>query len=300
MQCIGRIPAKDEVYFTSGPRLHRNKPLLYLLPKRCPQLATDTLCAHCIHKRDATAASIEKRGDKYIPNQGSLLHGTILEPIPIWSRLYKGIWYLQQIEAGYTLEPDILEKAENAYTHTHKEGGYPSVEMPKKKVEIPVIPVKAEEPQVKPKRNFKKKVIEPVEQVIETQVSETQVIEPPVIEAQVAPKRMAKKKLSTASIEAPIVPPPAPISAPKSPVKCVPTPKPTKATIPVAVGKITDVTAVVPSVVVEIKVKKTTLDGRSVYINYQNDKVYDMKFNYIGRSKDTTIDSSFPDSDAEL
>ena len=58
--------------------------------------------------------------------------------------------------------------------------------------------------------------------------------------------------------------------------------------------------AVVPSVVLEIKVKKTTLDGRSVYINYQNDKVYDMKFNYIGRSKDTTIDSSFPDSDAEL
>lgn len=295
MQCIGRIPAKDEVYFTSGPRLHRNKPLLYLLPKRCPQLATDTLCAHCVHKRDATAASIEKRGNKYIPNQGSLLHGTILEPIPIWSRLYKGVWYTQQIEAGYTLEPDVLEKAENAHADTHKEGDYACIEMPKKKVEMPVMPVKAEEVPVKPKRNFKKKVAEVPLQISEPPVVEAPVIEPPVIEA---PKRMAKKKVSTPAVPMPA--PPAAISAPKSPVKCVPTPKPTKATLPVAVGKITDVTAVVPSVVLEIKVKKTTLDGRSVYINYQNDKVYDMKFNYIGRSKDTTIDSSFPDSDAEL
>jgi hypothetical protein len=298
MQCIGRIPAKDEVYFTTGPRLHRNKPLLYLLPKRCPQLATDTLCAHCIHKRDATAASIEKRGNKYIPNQGSLLHGTILEPIPIWSRLYKGVWYTQQIEAGYTLEPDVLEKAENAHADTHKEGDYACIEMPKKKVEMPVMPVKAEEVPVKPKRKFKKKVAEDVVQVVEPPVVEPQVVEP-----QVAPKRMAKKKVSTPVVPTPAVPTPAvptlaPIVAP--PVKCVPTPKPTKATLPVAIGKITDVTAVVPSVVLEIKVKKTTLDGRSVYINYQNDKVYDMKFNYIGRSKDTTIDSSFPDSDAEL
>ena len=50
---------------------------------------------------------------------------------------------------------------------------------------------------------------------------------------------------------------------------------------------------------VEINVRRIDIDGRTVYYNSSKDKVYDMKFNYIGRKKGDTIDSSFPDSDRE-
>ena len=285
MQCIGRIPAKDEVYFTSGPRLHRNKPLLYLLPKRCSEMTKNTLCGLCTHKRGATLASIEKRGAKYIPNQGSLLHGTILEPIPNWSRLYKGVWYLEQITKGYELSPDVFERSEKAYNTTHKDGECPPVEMPKKK-DSDVAPVKA-------KRATKASVatVKPLEPLEVVQpVAPVEPIKPVV-------KRMAKKtvtKVETVSnVDTVTKVETTPKSTPKPFLKSV------KSSI-THVGKISDITPIIPSNVITVNVKKTTLDGRTVYINYKNDKVYDMKFNYIGRSKNDAIDSSFPDSDAEV
>jgi hypothetical protein len=45
----------------------------------------------------------------------------------------------------------------------------------------------------------------------------------------------------------------------------------------------------------EIKVRKREIDGRSLYVG-QKDKVYDLKFKYLGRLKDDTI-IAFPDSD---
>ena len=282
MQCIGRIPAKDEVYFTSGPRLHRNKPLLCLLPKRCPQIATDTLCVLCTHKHGATLASIEKRGAKYIPNQSSLLHGTILEPIPNWSRLYKGVWYLEQITKGYELSPDVFERAENAYNTTHKDGECPPVEMPKKK-DSDVAPVKAKRATKASVATVKPlEVVQPVEPI--APIEPVEPIKPVV-------KRMAKKTVSKVNTVETVE------TTPKS------TPKPLLKSVKPCVthvGKISDITPIIPSNVITVNVKKTTLDGRSVYINYKNDKVYDMKFNYIGRSKNDAIDSSFPDSDAEI
>jgi len=44
----------------------------------------------------------------------------------------------------------------------------------------------------------------------------------------------------------------------------------------------------------EIKVKKQEVNGRSVYVG-PKDKVYDLKFKYLGRLKETILD--FPDSD---
>lgn len=45
----------------------------------------------------------------------------------------------------------------------------------------------------------------------------------------------------------------------------------------------------------EIKVRKREIDGRSLYVG-PKDKVYDLKFKYLGRLKDDAI-VSFPDSD---
>ena len=50
--------------------------------------------------------------------------------------------------------------------------------------------------------------------------------------------------------------------------------------------------------IVEIKVCCTEIDGRSLYLDPQKEKVYDLKFKYLGRLKDGKI-HAFPDSDAD-
>ncbi len=54
--------------------------------------------------------------------------------------------------------------------------------------------------------------------------------------------------------------------------------------------------------VVEIKVRRLELDGgRSYYLDSKKQKLYDMKFKYVGRysAAEGSIDRSFPDSDQE-
>lgn len=47
-----------------------------------------------------------------------------------------------------------------------------------------------------------------------------------------------------------------------------------------------------------ITVRKLEIDGRNLFLNPSNDKVYDLKYKYLGRLKDGAI-HPFPDSDAE-
>jgi len=49
----------------------------------------------------------------------------------------------------------------------------------------------------------------------------------------------------------------------------------------------------------EIKVRHIEIDGRSLYLDPQKEKIYDLKFKYLGRLKDGQI-HAFPDSDADL
>ena len=57
-----------------------------------------------------------------------------------------------------------------------------------------------------------------------------------------------------------------------------------------------------PPEIVRIKVKVTEIDGRTVYLSNVKDKVYDMKYNYLGRynRKADKIDTAYADSDAEV
>jgi len=50
--------------------------------------------------------------------------------------------------------------------------------------------------------------------------------------------------------------------------------------------------------VIHIKVRKQEVDGRLFYLDPKKDKLYDMKFKYMGRLKDDAI-VAHPDSDAE-
>lgn len=98
-----------------------------------------------------------------------------------------------------------------------------------------------------------------------------EVAAPPVVEvaAPPLPKKRQPKKVAAA----------APQEATGPPVAIIPNP-----------------TQEVPVTHVrEIKVRKREIDGRSLYLG-QKDKVYDLKFKYLGRLKDDAI-VCFPDSD---
>jgi len=56
-----------------------------------------------------------------------------------------------------------------------------------------------------------------------------------------------------------------------------------------------------PVEVVTVKVKATEIDGRTVYLSSVKDKVYDMKYNYLGRynRKADKIETAYGDSDVD-
>ena len=118
----------------------------------------------------------------------------------------------------------------------------------------------------------------------------------------VSEQTMARAKKAVAAacegVEAEPKPKAEPKARPKVVLKVVsetkPEPKPEpKPKAPVAI--IPHPTQEVPvDSVREIKVKKQEVNGRSVYVG-PKDKVYDLKFKYLGRLKETILD--FPDSD---
>ena len=294
MQCIGRLCSKEVVYFTAeGPRLHRNKPLLFLLPKRCSTSVGEQngVCAQCNSKQTATRNSLEKRGTKYIPNQGCLLHGTIIEPIPEWSRLYKGGWWSKQIEDGYSMSPETLEKSEQAFCTTHKDV---DTKIDMKLANAKEVPKSIKEPR---QRMTRKKVSTPI-----IAITVAPIVIPPVVKPVVAPA--VKVAPVVTPVVAPVVAPPV-VAAPvlvkkqakraKAAPKAVPPPS-TDVEIPF---RVTNTTPIIPTEVIEVEVVKIEIDGRQLWLDKAKDKVYDLKYNYLGRIKDDTIDSSFPDSDCE-
>ena len=112
----------------------------------------------------------------------------------------------------------------------------------------------------------------------------------------------------------PAAPVPVPVAAQPVPVPAQPVPaqplvkvKRAPKRINIASVKPTEPHAILqadtPSVPVEnayeIEVKKIEVDGRPLYYNYEKEKLYDLKFKYIGRLKDGKV-ASFPDSDADL
>jgi phage protein D len=72
-----------------------------------------------------------------------------------------------------------------------------------------------------------------------------------------------------------------------------------KPTVQQPVAKVEGSVDVSEHEVVQIKVRKQEVDGRMFYLDSKKDKLYDMKFKYVGRLKDGAV-VSHPDSDADL
>ena len=96
------------------------------------------------------------------------------------------------------------------------------------------------------------------------------------------------RKLKAAPV--PVVPVPVVTAPVPVPVKRVPP----KKTGPMAVVKGAPVEV---ETIVQIAVRKVELDNRLFYLDPKKDKLYDLKFKYVGRLKGETI-VDYPDSDA--
>lgn len=87
------------------------------------------------------------------------------------------------------------------------------------------------------------------------------------------------------------------------PVVSTPQPAPVKKRAPVknvqAAAKVEGILDVSEHDVVQIKVRKQEVDGRMFYLDSKKDKLYDMKFKYVGRLKSGAI-VAHPDSDADI
>jgi len=230
MQCLARHTAERK----NVPELKfENKPKFgFFLPVRCKGTTTDKLCEPC-KGREARIPTLLEKWKGSMQNQSEQVHGLVGQPIPEWSRIYKGPYYLGKIEAGWKISEESQRIAEEAYTKTEM-----IVEMAKKKVEPK--PEPKPEPKVEPKPEPKP---EPV--------------------AKPLPRPPPKKKIAepTAFID----------STPQPEVE-----------------------------ILTIKVKPTEIDGRKVYLSNLKDKVYDLKYNYLGRynRKADRIETAYPDSDA--
>lgn len=316
-QCEGRrtTPKAAPLFFESGPRLHKSKPLSFLGIIPCTNEA-DGLCQSCIDREQSTAYQLEKRAGKYIPNQETMFHGRMGDPIPKWSRLYGGEWFQAQLAAGYSVSEETRRKATNGVKElppvpVEMSDVGASIELVVKKIvhrkkvvpEVPAVVEPAEKPAEKPtqKKQQPKKV-----------VKAAPVVDPVVPEP---PKKVRVKKVPKKTAEEPdrMVPPQATMLhttsgfVPRDTVPRDTVPKPKKQSKKV-VAKTTPIIGIVAPTpledptVVKIAVKKVVIDGRDLYVSEQKDKVFDLKFQYLGRwnRKEDRIDTTYPDSDADL
>lgn len=93
----------------------------------------------------------------------------------------------------------------------------------------------------------------------------------------------------------------APVAVPAAPAALVAAPK--KAAKRVITTVVEPVAVINPArievdEILHVKVRKQEIDDRMFYLDPKKDKVYDLKFKYVGRLKEGAI-VAFPDSDAE-
>jgi len=199
-----------------------------------------------------------------------MFHGRVTEPIPGWSRIFKGAWFEQQIAAGYTVSAETLEKVTRLAKTTYKSEAK-SVKM-KPKVEGAVLQIDLTPASpLKKKIQIKKSVSAPTIAVAQSPVARS-----PAPNTPAASEATPKKKR---------------ILKPKPPV----TPKPE------VLGFVDPTASIEEPEVIRIPVKCVEIDGRSLYIEPTKDKVYDLKFAYLGRynRKEDRIETGYADSDAE-
>ena len=272
-QCLGRL-VKDTpkginmLSFEEGGLFH--------LPLRCETVTrSGDLCDSCFAREKKTAEKILAiTGTTISGTHPSYLMGRVTEPIPFWSRLYDGAWFRLKIEEGYTLSEESMAKIKAAVAKA-----YEGVEQV---APAPIPGVKAgrkaaAESATKPGRKA----------AAESATKPGRKALKPIDETEKKPVRKAEQALE----QLPIVP--------VEPVAVKRRANVKKPTVQQPVAKVEGSVDVSDHDVVQIKVQKQEVDGRMFYLDSKKDKLYDMKFKYVGRLKDGAV-ISYPDSDADV
>jgi hypothetical protein len=308
------------------------------VPIRCEEehLGFGTgLCAKCLVRQVRTERKLEEIGSKttiggMLP---SYLHGKITDPVPYWSRIYDGAWFRLKVAGGSRVSELDMAKARRAAAAAYegvegagtaepapipvvRRGRKPKAttseaaaveaatsEARSEAAELPAPIETAAEAAPKAKKKGKT-LAEKREEIRAAQPSILSFIntgEPPLLDLDAAP-----------SVAAPVASPKeaTPAAKPKPAAKKTPAKKTTAAApVPPAAGSAVpapkarvDVGTRTDPVedVQTIHVVAKTLAGRQVYYEPKKDKVYDLRFKYLGRwdAKKGSI-VAFPDSDAE-
>jgi len=286
MQCKGRITlergnvAKYKFSDSDG----KESRFGFFLPSRCPSVGAE-LCKACDERQKKIPERLQKwKGS--MQNQSDQCHGLITEALPDWSRIYGGAYYKKMTGKGLTVSKEVMEKVEEALANAYK-GVEGNTDMaPRKKVDATAVetvvgPVLASVP-LDP--------FEPVESVKKKPGRKPKAVAPPktptVIEA-----------LNTVEeVKPTLVPVSVPVLAPTKKNQPKKVTKPITALVNPVALKAEDFT------VVKIPLKKIEIDGRKVYLQSDKDKVFDLKFNYLGRydRREDAIVTGYADTDAEI
>lgn len=293
MQCAARLTVErgniPSCKFSNKPRFG------FFLPKRCDAFTAgeDGFCEPCRERWRKVPERLAKWGGS-MQNQSDQVHGRYDEPLPEWSRIYGSTKIQDLMAKGYEITDETRQAAEEAVAQCLGTKEMPARAKPAA-TEPSTEPV-AEKP--KAKRAPRKEKVAAAEAAPE----------PAPTPALIAPKKRAAPKKAVAAAEpapapVPVAAPPAPVApkkrpAPKKAVAVQPAPA-TQQPTPLAVVKETlpadEVT------IVEVRVRRIEIDGRTFLLSSEKDKVYDLKYNYVGRydRASDAIVSTYPDSESD-
>lgn len=300
MACQGRLASielpesKTPIAFERRPQ--DKKPILYSIPKACAGTAGPTgLCGACVEREQKTAAAVAKAGGKYVANQQTLLHGRFGEPLPPWSHMYGSRWFCET-QAEKSLEiPAAVAVLLSDVPPIPKTGATDPVEMPRPRKKVDAGPEEPSAQTAAPKKRGPKKVEN--KRGADEPSAQTVAEQPPPLPKKRGPKTVGAAPPSEphtveSAEQAQAKPKPARKFAPKKTQNVIAATQAIGVLQPQPLGEIE---------VVKISVRKLTIDDRVVYLSTEKDKVYDLKFKYIGRynRRDDCIESKYPDSDRD-
>ena len=289
--CLGRLvrdgPGGMMTFSSSAGGSDRTS---FHLPFRCDKMGlANGLCGVCLERERRTAEKVSAaRGMTLGATHPSLLHGRVGEPIPFWSHVFGGAWFNLKMGSGYTLSTDAMVRAKKAV-----EAIEPSAQLPAAEPMPEGLARRGRKPAAsKVKTVVQAKLEFPVaeEMCHESPSIPMAILTPLTITIPVSPastatptKKKAAKKVGAGAAAA---------------AKAV-------ATTPmgVALAFVDPTTRAAPvEDIVRIVVKRVEVDGRTLYLDSKKQKLYDMKYKYVGRYDSTAqrIDKTFPDSDVEL
>lgn len=246
------------------------------------------LCTSCYERDVRTQKKMETmKGTAIGAMHPSLLHGYIGEPVPFWSHIVGGAWFNLKLEAGYRVNEGIMARAKKAVEAAEGIGA-----------EMKAAPAPAGLGRRGRKPKVAAAVATPVTPVEVKAVAAAAPKTPTIVE---------QLRAAPVAVTAPVAPAPMPVAKP-APKKRVPKKAVTQLTtavhtpLEIATGYVESPRASAVDDIVEISVRRLELDGgRSYYLDPKKQKVYDMKFKYVGRysAEQGVINRTFPDSDQE-